>query len=780
MYAAIGRPGHPRDHGGAPVVPTGCRRDQVRVEALAPGNRGAFSQPSMQPSTTPFDDEAIDADMLDDDPQLQQLRDQLKDLERAAFEERQKRVQALGEKLQGMIDQRRSHRVQIEQRWLQDMRQYNNQYEREIEQALKDRPYGSRAFVPATRRVVDIIEARMMDLLFTTEERSFVVKNSPVPELVSALRHADRIRGSNVVPIRGGQPIPVSAIQQAIRELREEAAAAASKMQRQIDDRLQQCNYPAHARIVLHEGLVLGSGVIKAPFLMSRTRRAFSIVNGQAVVEKKKSITPGVISVSVWDYFPDLTVNDVAASESDFERHRMNKAEVAKLAEVPGFDPDAVREVLKVDPSHNAESYLDELKEAPGTQGIEDRRYWIWEYNGPVDTEDLRAMGEDLPDDALVCYEGTVWFADGGIVLKAIISPLDTEKRPYSVWNWHKDSASIFGYGVPFEMRDLQLACNSSFRAIMDAGGLSVKPVLLANPHLIAPVHGSWTVTPDAVFLAKKEQVNLEQALVFKQIDVQVDKLLAIFNMVQSLIELIGGAQLGMHGTDAPSLLKTDLGRSMAFSAAHVWMRRSVRNWDDQISVPTISRMIDWEMQYNPDPEIKGDFEAIARGVAALAEAEGQVQKMELLNKAAEGLPMPIRRRVARVRAMADSLRMDPSEWLPDDDEMLQLEEAERKQQAAGPQLTPEQERIKVREMEIEDRKLERQHAEQMQGREMQIRLAEIASREQITAEDAQRKYMIDLQKLQATLADRQAQREHDAQKFNAELVTKQALGTGI
>ena len=76
-------------------------------------------------------------------------------------------------------------------------------------------------------------------------------------------------------------------------------------------------------------------------------------------------------------------------------------------------------------------------------------------------------------------------------------------------------------------------------------------------------------------------------------------------------------------------------------------MRRAVRLWDDGITVPLISRFVDWEMQYNDDPKIKGDCKVIARGTSGLVEAEGQVQRLSMFRQLAQGVPMPLKRQIA-------------------------------------------------------------------------------------------------------------------------------------
>jgi hypothetical protein len=126
---------------------------------------------------------------------------------------------------------------------------------------------------------------------------------------------------------------------------------------------------------------------------------------------------------------------------------------------------------------------------------------------------------------------------------------------------------------------------------------------------------------------------------------------------------------------------------------------------------------------------------------------------------------------------MALAMRLDPDDLLPDDDEVKAMEEQQAK---AGPQMSPEQERIEIRKLEMQDREKQREHEEGMRERENQIRLAELASKEGITMTDIRAKYGFEAQKEAANLQDRERQRQHEAQSQNAELAFAAQAGHGI
>lgn len=734
--------------------------------------------------------EALDAEQAALEGELRTAEAEVAALEREEAkrlaEERMARMETLRHALQAEIDKRKSQRTGVEQRWLRCLRQYNNQYEPQFQAELDSRQYGSRAFVPLTRRICNIIEARLGDLLFPTDERGYSISASPNPELSEAQADADRLPPGHQVQA-GGQTVLARNVSLAIRELREEAAKRAAAMQRTVDDRMKEADWPSIGRAVIHQGVVLGSGVAKGPYVRSRKRKRWlNVMPGVPALVVEEDYAPTAAAVDVWDFFPDMSARSIEHSESEYERHRLNKAQFAKLAREPGFDPDAIRYVLENEPPALRDANEDAKREPSGTSGVEDKRWWVWERHGPIDLDDLQACGCEIPDeildDPLVTYEGIVWFADNGPILKAAITPMDTDERPYSVFNWQRDSSSIFGFGLPYELRDLQDAANSTFRATQDNGGLSVGPQIVINRKKLAPMNGRWEIEPRKLWEPTDRGESVDPRMLFTAIEIpsHIADLLNLFMAIKQLIDEIGGPMLAMQGQDSPSLMKTDLGKSIAYSAANVWMKRGVKNFDDQITAPVIGRFVSWELQYNPDPQIKsGDLHTIARGTSALIEAEGQIQRTLQLLEAAKELPLPIKRKIAMLRAMAKAMRLEADDVLPDDDEVRQLEEDEKRLRE-NPPIDPERARIQIRQVELEDRKAEREHILKIEDMRTRIRLAEIASREGLTIEQARLRYGIEEVKVASELQDHQEQRAHDAQKFNAELVTKQRLGSGI
>ena len=63
-------------------------------------------------------------------------------------------------------------------------------------------------------------------------------------------------------------------------------------------------------------------------------------------------------------------------------------------------------------------------------------------------------------------------------------------------------------------------------------------------------------------------------------------------------LPLIAQGEMGLHTTKTSLVLSSD-------EQFNIALRKAVKNWDDDIIRPLITRFYDWNMQYNEKPESK-------------------------------------------------------------------------------------------------------------------------------------------------------------------------------
>ena len=710
--------------------------------------------------------------------------------EKEAAEDRRMRLSALGHRLHTDAQTQVQLRQLTEERWYQDVRQFNGLYDPGT--FSDSSQYGSRVFVPLTRRLVNLCEARLFDMLFQSDTRFYVLEPTPVPDLNQADQLTNQLPADHPVQMPEGQTLQAGAIQGAIKALIEEAKTKADAMQREIDDQLAGCRFSTAARDAIHDAVLLGTGVLKGPFPMIKGAKRWSIdETGNHVMEMERKAVPVTARVDLWNFFPDMSTTTIADCEIVFERHYMTRRQVAALKDMPDADLDALRIILDGDPSTPTNNYRERLRSINGASGAPDKRYEIWEYHGPITHQDLVDCGcqDDLPEeeDPLMQYTGIVWFCEG-TVFKAALSPMDSGDLPYRVFTWQKDESSIFGYGLPYEVRDQQVSANSAWRAMHDNMGLCVMPQIVIDEGSIEPVNGSYGLEPGKFWRNKRPGSDARQGIQFVEINSRLPELQQIFAASKSLIEEVGTMPGFMQGQDAPSKMQSATEASISWTAANLWVRRCVRNWDDDITTPLISAYYDYNMQWSEKEDIKGDTSIKALGISYLAELEGQAGRMQALAQAASGMGLPLFTQYAMLRELSRSLKLDPDRWLPSEQEVQKMKQQEQQQ---GPKPDPEMLKLEVAKRSVDvkerlgeatlqqrDRDLQ-QRAASDQAR-MDLEITDTAGKMNMTHEQAQAKYGLEMSRIDKEIADRKEGRNHKAQMLNAEMQLKAQLGSGV
>lgn len=665
------------------------------------------------------------------------------DADEAARAERARteRLQLLGARIQSLATKRIGERAEIEQRWLDDLRQYNGQYDVATQKALEEDDTRSRAFVNMTRSKVGTAESRMIEMLFPADERNWAITHTPVPDLE---REAHSEEPAGVGP--DGQTITAG---QRAAALIAQAKQRAEAMQDEIADQLEESRYYAACRDVIHEGVVLGTGVLKGPVTTGRMRRAWRPVtdaqgNTVHVLERVVEHRPATYWVDVWDFYPDMSVTRYADGDGDLERHRMRRAELAQMVNDPGALPDEIKAVLAEDPAsfRSTNTWISEMRAISGVSRLneENHLYEVWEYNGPLTVEELVACGcEDLvrdpdaPDDPLEMYHATLLVAHNRVI-RALLHPLDTQDPLYSIWCWEADDTCVFGFGVPYQLRHPQRVLNGAWRMVLENGGLSTGPQVVINRTKIEPADGDHRLRARKIWYTK-DGISPADAFATHEVPSHQAELMQIVAKAEEFFDDETALPLIAQGQQAPGSTRTASGMSLLMNSANIQLRRAVKNWDDDITVPTITRFYDWNMQYSKKEEIKGDQEVAARGSSVLLVREVLAQNLMTLLALAGSNPV-----LATMTKWADAYReVVKAMQIPHESVVMSDDELREAQANAPQQSDPNEMKIELmREQhtaQMADREAERAHDAQMRELDRQAKLIELADKYQLTIE---------------------------------------------
>ncbi|MEL0119841.1 MAG: hypothetical protein VXB01_12955, partial [Opitutae bacterium] len=168
------------------------------------------------------------------------------------------------------------------------------------------------------------------------------------------------------------------------------------------------------------------------------------------------------------------------------------------------------------------------------------------------------------------------------------------------------------------------------------------------------------------------------------------------------------------QGEMGPHVTKTSSGMAMLMNSSNIVLRKAVKNWDDDITRPLITRFYDWNMQFNEKPDIKGDFNIEARGSGALLVREKQQENLMIYSNLSMSVPEFAKRRdwAELDREIAKSLEL-PYEQITLGEEEIAEMEAQQAEMMSMQQSDPRQEaamiqaQLKQIDLQIQQQKLE-------------------------------------------------------------------------
>jgi hypothetical protein len=716
------------------------------------------------------------------------------------------RLQLFGATLAKQRDQwvRAKYSAGVDKRWREDEDQYNcrdnvNRAASEMMTSVEQgypvttqgaTPHRSTVYIGLTRQKTNAAEARIADILLPTDDRNWGIQPTPEPTVSELVQDndiaVDPLSGQPVTDEQGN-PVPMKMVAKAIlADSREKAEA----MQTTIEDQLTECDYNGELRKVIHDAAKLGTGVMKGPVVTNRTRKAWKKITDPATGESVyamaivKEESPASFRVDPRNVFPDPGCGDDAQNgKGIFEKEYLTAKRVRDLAKQPGYIRSQLEKVLEEGPKR---SYA--LQEVIEDEDGGEDRYEKWEYTGEVDYEDLEAAGVDLPEkDVFSSISATVVMVNSTVV-KAFINPLEDGALPYDFFVWEKAGNTVWGYGVPYLMRAQQRVLNAAWRQMMDNAGVTSGPQIVVKPGLIQPADKQWQLSSRKIWYATDDLDDVRKAFATFEFNSHQGELSNIIEMAMGLADAETGVPTIMQGEQgtAPDTVG---GMQMLMTSANVVLKRLVKQFDDMVTKPHIRRYYDWNMLYNENDSIKGDFSVDARGSSTLIVRD--IQNQAFLQLLAAGAS-PIYGKYLDLRKLFEralqAQHIDPAEVFKPDEEIEAIEEAERQAAEQGQAEDPRIAAAKIR-AQTDVEKIQAQNDGDLL--ELQTRL-EIAQ-EQILARREERAQMIELEMLKManqqnmTLEQIKAKlgevaiREKSRQNlFEAERRLKQEMGSGI
>ena len=541
-----------------------------------------------------------------------------------------------GTTFRSMFETYRKDRKALEDRWLRDMRQFRGIYDPEVK-LPKD---STNAYPKLTRRYVIGTVARLMEMLFPQTEKNWGVDASPIPDLSQAdtqtvltQLQAEGKLDDSLSPDQASE-----VIEKAVKMF---ARVKAGRMSKVIEDQLAEMDYVSLATRVVFSGALYGTGLLEGPSIKTQKTRVWRIdpiTRRHVAVENSKRV-PFYENVSIWEWYPDLSARTVESQDGYFLRRVMSRAQLRKLADREDFIQANVLEWLKTHDSGNykPEDWEIELQsrgDKKNVEGLKGRKYEVIQWWGTVSGHYLRAAGVTVSDAEVSDeFEANVWLLDS-VVIKAVINPLATRRRPLHIFIYEEDDVNLAGVGVAHIVRDTQLTICDATRMLINNCSVVSGVQLLIRTYLLQP-NQSYDIHANKIWYQDEEDVSSPGLPAVENININghIEELLAVIRAFTELGDQevsLPPPALGDPTKGGSEALRTMGTASMLFGAAALPIRNTVRGFD-RFTLSFVQSLIDWNMQFNTDESIKGDFQPIARGSTSLIAKEVRAQSLDYL-----------------------------------------------------------------------------------------------------------------------------------------------------
>ena len=581
-----------------------------------------------------------------------------------------------------------TYRGNDEERWLRSYRNYRGLYSSDVQFTEAEK---SRVFIKVTKTKTLAAYGQIVDVLFASNKFPLSVEPTELPEGVVKDVHFDpkeppQLKGDTSSPSPygyggDGKELPAGAtgtsLQDRLGPLKDKlsdieglkegagttpssvtfspAMVAAKSMEKKIHDQLEESGANKHLRSTSFEMALFGTGVMKGPFAVDKE---YPNWNEAGDYEPTFKTVPQVSHVSVWNFYPDPDANNMDEAQYVVERHKMSRSQLRSLKRRPHFREQVIEEAIQNGENYTKESWEDDLADYAPEHGIE--RYEVLEYWGMCDIDMLEEQGVEVPKELQNFEEVQInaWICNGKL-LRIVLNPFKPAKIPYVAAPYELNPYSFFGVGIAENMDDTQTLMNGFMRMAVDNAVLSGNMLIEVDETNLVPGQ-DLTVYPGKIF--RRQGGAPGQAIFGTKFPNVSNENLQLFDKARQLADESTGLPSFSHGqTGVTGVGRTASGISMLMNAASGSIKTVIKNVDDYLLRPLGEGLFRFNMQFDYDPEIRGDLEVKARGTESLMANEVRSQRlMQFLQVASNPALAPFAKFQYVIREIAKSLDLDP------------------------------------------------------------------------------------------------------------------------
>ena len=581
------------------------------------------------------------------------------------------------------------YRYQDEERWLRAYRNYRGLYGPDVQFTEAEK---SRIFIKVTKTKTLAAYGQIVDVLFANNKFPLSIEPTTLPEGVVADVHFDpkepqQMQASTALTSPygfsgDGNDLPPGATAKSLSEklgvlenklepvqdkLKEgpgktptaiefsPAMIAAKKMQKKIHDQLEESGANKNLRSSSFEMALFGTGIMKGPFAKDKE---YPNWGDDGEYDPLFKTVPQVDHVSVWNFYPDPDANNMDEAQFVIERHKMSRSQLRQLKKRPYFRSQVIDEVISFGENYTKKYWEDDLSDYAPEHGVD--RFEVLEYWGMVDTDILEDQNVEIPEELKDFDElqANVWVCNNKLI-RMVLNPFKPAKIPYAAAPFELNPYSFFGVGIAENMDDTQTLMNGFMRMAVDNAVLSGNMLIEVDETNLVPGQ-DLTLYPGKVF--RRQGGAPGQAIFGTKFPNVSSENMMLFDKARQLADESTGMPSFAHGqTGITGVGRTASGISMLMNAASGSIKTVIKNVDDYLLRPLGEGFFRFNMQFDFDPEIKGDLEVKARGTESLMANEVRSQSlMQFLQIASNPSLAPFAKFQYVISEIAKSMDLDP------------------------------------------------------------------------------------------------------------------------
>ena len=434
------------------------------------------------------------------------------------------------------------------------------------------------------------------------------------------------------------------------------AMIAAKKMEKKIHDQLVESGASKHLRSMAFEMALLGTGVMKGPFALDKE---YPNWDEEGSYDPLVKTVPATNHVSVWNFYPDPEAANMDDAEYTVERHKMSRNQLRGLKNRPYFMDDSIELAIDQGADYVLKHWEMNMEDDDAKSNATER-WEVLEFWGFVDIDILEDNGVSIPKELrdLPEVNCNIWCCNGE-VLRMVLNPFKPARIPYYAVPYEHNPYSFFGVGIAENMDDTQTLMNGFMRMAIDNAALSGNLIIEVDETNLVPGQ-DMSVYPGKVF--RRQGGAPGQALFGTKFPNVAGENMQLFDKARVLADESTGFPSFAHGqTGVSGVGRTASGISMLMSAANGSIRSVVKNVDDYLIAPMGRAFFAFNMQFDFDPDIRGDLEVKASGTESLMANEVRSQRlMQFLGTVQNPTLAPFAKMDYIIREIAKSMELDP------------------------------------------------------------------------------------------------------------------------